>query len=293
MSPLAGRADAVDGKVFEQIFPFGPTYWAQAANIVEYLKQERGGDLKGAKIAFFYIDYPFGQEPIKMLQTVAKQEGFDLGLFPFPLPGNDQSSVWTQIRRYNPDSIIAWAFSNMHAVASREMKRNGIPTSKYVSVNWLNEVDIANIGAENAKGIRRSTPVAGGQDNALVQEIIAELYDKDKGAGPRKNVYDVYYNTGLMFYSIAFEGVRLAIEGEGWPVTPASMKKGLESIEEFDADGLIAPVTITAKDHGGGGKTRIEEWDGEKWVAKSDWIVGYEDLVWSTVEESASTFKLD
>ena len=35
----------------------------------------------------------------------------------------------------------------------------------------------------------------------------------------------------------------------------------------MDVNGLMAPVTVTPQDHGGGGKTRIEMWDGSKWVA--------------------------
>ena len=92
------------------------------------------------------------------------------------------------MRRFDPDWIISWSLSNMHVMASREMKRNGIPISKYISVNWLNEVDINNIGADAAKGLKRGTNVAGGQDHPLIQEIIKELYDKGKGNGDRKNL---------------------------------------------------------------------------------------------------------
>ncbi|MES1148986.1 MAG: ABC transporter substrate-binding protein, partial [Bradyrhizobium guangdongense] len=97
---LAGRGDAVDGDVFKWVFPVGPTYWGQAANDIEYIKQKSGGQLKGVKIAFLYVDYSFGQEPIGILKTLAAKEGFDLQLFPYPLPGNDQASAWTQIRRF-------------------------------------------------------------------------------------------------------------------------------------------------------------------------------------------------
>ena len=40
-----------------------------------------------------------------------------------------------------------------------------------------------------------------------------------------------------------------------------------------------APVTVTAKDHGGGGKTRIDMWDGAKWVPVSGWIEGNKALI--------------
>ncbi len=290
LQSLAGRGDAVDGEVFKWVFPVGPTYWGQVANDVAYVKQKQGGNLKGVKIAFFYIDYPFGQEPIGILKTLAAKEGFDLQLFPYPLPGNDQASAWTQMRRFDPDWIISWSLSNMHVIASREMKRNGIPISKYISVNWLNEIDIKNIGADAAKGLKRGTNVAGGQDHPLIKEIITEIYDKGKGAGDRKNLDDVYYNTGLAIYSIAFEGARLAVEKGGWPLTPEKLKVGLESIKDFSANGLMAPLTVTPADHGGGGRTRVEMWDGTKWVPETDWIAGFSEEVWKVVKESSAEY---
>src|SRR5690606_34171571 len=181
----------------------------------------------------------------------SEEEGFELGLFPYPLPGTDQSSTWTQVRRFNPDYIISWSLAGMHVVAAREMKRNGIPMDKYISVNWLNEVDIQNLGPDAAKGLKRGTSVAGGRDIPIIQEITEKVYGQGEGAGPEANIRDVYYNTGLAIYSVAFEGARLALEEHGAPLTPEKMKQGLESLENFDANGLLAPVTVTAEDHGG------------------------------------------
>jgi len=176
-------------------------------------------------------------------------------------------------------------------VASKEMKRNGIPMEKYISVNWLNEVDIANIGNEAAIGIKRGTNVVGGQDVALRQEIMTVLYDKGQGSGPLEKTQDVFYNTGLAMYSIVFEAARKAVENEGLPITAKSYKAGLESLEGYDANGLMAPITVTAKDHGGGGKTRIEMWDGKAWVPQTDWISEYTDVVWEVVKESSSKYQ--
>lgn len=287
---LAGRGDAVDGEVFKWIYPMGPTYWGQAANNISYIKQQSGGNLKNTKVGFVYFDYPFGQEPIRVLQALAKVEGFDLQLFPVPMPGTDQSAAWTQMRRYNPDWIISWMFSNGHVVASREMRRNGIPVSKYISSNWLNEVDLRNIGIAEATGIKRGTNVAGGQNIPVIREIISKLYDKGLGNGDRAAMNDVYYNTGLAIYSVAFEAARRAIAANGPNITPANMKAGFESIKEFDGDGLFAPVTITAEDHGGGGKTRIETWNGKEWVAETDWIKAYDDVIWGVVREYSARF---
>jgi len=287
---LVGRGDAVDGEVFKWVFPLGPTYWGQAANIVSYVKKQAGGSLKGKKLAFLYIDYPFGQEPIPVLKELEKREGFELQLFPYPLPGSDQSSAWSQIRRYQPDTIIHWGFSAMHVVAAKEAKRNGVPMDKIVTVNWFNEVDLNNVGAAEAKGIRRSATVVSGSDHPLIKEIARELYDKGKGAGDRKFLNDIYYNTGLAIYAPIFEAARIALKTDKGPLTAEKMRKAMESVRNFDAGGLIPPLNVTAKDHGGGGKSRIEMWDGAKWVPQSDWIADYSDLVWSTVKQHSAEY---
>jgi branched-chain amino acid transport system substrate-binding protein len=291
MQSLVGRGDAVDGTVFEWVYPVGPTYWGQAANNIAYIKQLHDGDLSDVKVGYIYFDYPFGQEPIEILDTLSKKEGFELLLYPVPLPGSDQSGAWSKMRRDKPDHVISWMLGGAHVVASKEMQRNRIPMEKYISVNWLNEVDIANIGAEAAAGLKRGTNVVGGQDVALRTEIISELYDKGEGSGPLVNTQDVYYNTGLAMYSIIFEAARQAVELEGLPITAQSYKAGLESLEEFDANGLMAPITVTAEDHGGGGKTRIEMWDGESWVPQTNWIAEYTDVVWDVVKESSSKYE--
>ncbi|MBT9598726.1 MAG: ABC transporter substrate-binding protein [Vitreoscilla sp.] len=287
---LVGRGDAVDGDVFKWVFPLGPTYWGQAVNVVSHFKKQSGGSLKGKKIAFLYIDYPFGQEPIPVLKELQKREGFELELFPYPLPGSDQSSAWSQIRRFQPDLIVHWAFSAMHVVAAKEAKRNGVPLDRLVSVNWFNEVDLNNIGLEAAKGIRRSTTVVSGTEHPLVKEILSELYDKGKGNGDRKFVSDIYYTTGLAIYAPIFEAARIALKKEKGPLTAEKMRKGLESLKDFSANGLLPPLTVTSKDHGGGGKTRIEMWDGAKWVVQGDWSADYTDLVWSTVKQHSAEF---
>jgi branched-chain amino acid transport system substrate-binding protein len=290
VQPLVGRGDAVDGEVFKNVFPLAPTYWGQAANIVSYIKKQAGGNLQGKKVAFLYLDTPFGREPMPVFEALKRIERFEFQSFGIPVPGTDQSAAFTQLRRFQPDWVITWSFSPLNPISFREMQRNGIPIDKMITVNWINEVDINNFGAAAAKGLKRSTVVIGGAEHPLVKEILRELYDKGKGNGDRKMVADSYYNTGLAVYSTVFEGVGLAIKRQGWPLTPEKIRQGMYGIKQFDAKGFMAPVTITPKDHGGGGKTRIDMWDGGKWVAQTDWFADYTGLVWTLVKANSADF---
>ncbi|MBC7137423.1 MAG: ABC transporter substrate-binding protein [Defluviimonas sp.] len=291
MQAAAGRGDAVDGDVFKWVFPVGPTYWQQAANDVAFIKDQMGGDLSKAKIGFIYLDYTFGQDVLELMNTLAEQEGFDLELYPVALPGSDQSGAWSKIRRDKPDYVISWLLAGQHVIASKEMRRNRFPIDRYLTVNWLNEVDIKNIGEQEAKGLLRGTTVAGGQDLPLVKTMLDTYYANGRGSGPEAYVRDAYYNLGLALYAVNFEAARLAIQKNGWPLTPEGMKAGYESIENFDAQGMMAPVTVTPSDHGGSGKTRIEQWDGQKWVPLTDWSAEYTDVVWEVIKKRSATYQ--
>ena len=288
---LTGRADATDGTTYPWIFPLAPTYWAQAANIVQYIADQAGGDPKGKKVAFLYIDYPFGQEPIPILEELSKRLGFDLGLFPYPLPGNDQSGAWTKIRRYQPDWVIHWGFGALHVLMAREAMRNGIPMEKLITVNWISNLDVQNMGGVAAKGLKRSDTVSLGTEPQPIRDILADLYDKGKGNGDRKWVGDYYYNVGVAAYATVFEGMRIALQTFGPPLTSEKLKKGLESLKDFDARGMMPAITLTPSDHQGGGQTRISMWDGEKWIPQSNWMAAYDDLVWRIVKQHAAEFR--
>ncbi|MCG8383693.1 MAG: ABC transporter substrate-binding protein [Gammaproteobacteria bacterium] len=288
LQTLTGRSDAADGEAFPYAFPIAPTYWAMAANIIQYIENNTK-DIKKAKIAFTYLDFPFGQEPIPVLQELQKQLGFELKLFPIALPGTDQSGVWSGIRRFKPDYVVAWSFSALHNIALTEMTRNRIPLEKYISVVWASRLDLKSFGYERAKGVKRVEAVATGTEIPIIQEIL-KAYDAGKGAGPRENVGTIYYMGGIAEMSILTEGAKLALNEFGAPLTGEKLKKGLEMIRDFDANGLMAPVTITSSDHQGGGKTRISEWDGEKWAPVTDWEAAHEELVWKTIKEHSAKF---
>ena len=49
-------------------------------------------------------------------------------------------------------------------------------------------------------------------------------------------------------------------------------------------------MTVTPADHGGGGRTRVEMWDGTKWVPETDWIAGFSEEVWKVVKESSAEY---
>ncbi|WP_239025303.1 ABC transporter substrate-binding protein [Rhodoligotrophos defluvii] len=291
MTIMHGRSDAADGETFPFIFPMSPLYWSQAASIVKYIADQENGDLKGKKIAFVGIDSPFGREPLPIFQALADKEGFELSIFHYPSPGNEQSATWTSVRRVRPDWTIIWGAGVGQTVSLREAIRNGIKLDRLVSNAWLSEVDTEIAGREAAKGVLRFEGVAYGKDLPIIQAIENEVVAKGKSAGPAEKVGSSYYNIGVAGAALVVEGIRHALEKAPGKLAGPQLKAGLESIANFDAQGLMPPVTISARDHQGGGKGRICQWDGTRWVPKTDWYAASQDLVWELVRKTAQEFK--
>ncbi|MQM39191.1 hypothetical protein KBTX_03213 [wastewater metagenome] len=290
LTPFHGRGDASDGETFPYVFPAFATYWSQAAILAKYIEDHADG-LKGKKIAHVYIDSPFGREPLPILEDLAAEKDFELRSFPYPSPGNEQSAVWTDVRRFRPDFVFIWGAGGGQAVSAREAIRNGISPEKLLSVVWFAETDARSVGANRVKGLKRFEGVAPGTDHSVIQRIQDKVIDAGKGAGEAENVGSSYYNVGVATMALSVEGARLALEEFGAPLTGDKLRKGLEMVENFDADGLMAPITLTPEDHQGGGFGRVSQWDGEKWVPQTDWYNAYQDLVWHEIEQGAEDFR--
>ena len=226
-----------------------------------------------------------------MLKTLAAKEGFELSC---SQPGAGQGPERRCGRRSaasNPDWVISWNLSP-HARGGRardEAQRH--PDGEADLVNWFNEVDINNIGAAEAKGLKRGTNVVGGNDHPLMKQILPTSMTRARATATSRLMDDIYYNTGLAMYSVMFEGVAHGHQARGLAADAGEDQgRAGKPASDFDANGLIAPVTVTAKDHGGGGKTRIDMWDGSKWVPQSDWFAAYTGLVNKLVKANSADY---
>jgi branched-chain amino acid transport system substrate-binding protein len=81
------------------------------------------------------------------------------------------------------------------------------------------------------------------------------------------------------------------------PLTGAQVQWGLEhltltpaSLQALGVEGLLPPVTLSCRDHEGGGGVKFQQWDGQQWTPISDWITPDQALVRSLVEASAAKY---
>jgi branched-chain amino acid transport system substrate-binding protein len=289
ITALHGRGDASAGETFPYVFPMMATYWSQATVLAQYI--EDNGGLDGKKIALVHIDSPFGREPIPVLEDLAEEKNFELRTFAYPSPGNEQSATWSEVRRFQPDHVMIWGAGGGQPVSVREAIRNGIPAENILSVVWLAETDVENVGSDVMTGVKRFEAVSTGMDSPILQRIQETVIDGGLGAGEADNVGTTYYNIGVATMAVAVEAARLALEAEGGPLTGEKLKAGFEMIENFDAEGLMPAITITAQDNQGGGAGRVSQWNGEAWEAVGDWGAAFQEIVQIEIDAGAEAFE--
>ncbi len=281
ITPGFGRADSIDGEVWPYIFPMAASYWSQAGAALKYIKEN--GARKGTKIAYLFFDNPAGREGIPVVEGVAAQEGYEVRLFAVPPPGLEMAPQVIDItRRFKADWVVGHLFGRSPSVSIKEFKKAGFPLNRVISLVWgAGEADIDAAGWDVAQGYLGLQFTAIGRNLPVIQEIM-KMY-RAEGQEVPKYIGGVYYSRGVLIGAVLSEGVRLAVQNLGLPVTGDKVRKGYESMKNFDLQGFLPPMTVTPKDHEGGGYVRVYQVKGTEWVPVTDWIRGYRDEVMALV----------
>jgi branched-chain amino acid transport system substrate-binding protein len=279
-----GAAEAVDGEAWPYIFPGTASYWSQAGAAMRYIKDI--GAKKGTKIAYLYFDNPAGRQGLPMVEAIAKKEGYVVRSFSVQPPGLEMTPEVNEIvRDFKPDWVIGSLFGRSPSVAIKEFKSAGFPLNRVISfVFGAGDADVEAAGWDAAQGYLGLQYAAVGRDHPVIQEIF-KMY-REEGKEAPKYIGSVYYNRGVLLGATIAEGIRLAIQNHGLPLTGDKVRRGYESISNFDLQGFGPPLTLTPQDHEGGGYVRVYQVKGTEWVPLGGWTRGYRDEAMALVRKA-------
>ena len=296
-----GLSAAAIGQTFPWIFNPPATYWDGASMFIKHVIATEGGadKLKGKKIGLLHLDAPYGKEPIPFLESMAKEYGFELKLYPVPANKmQDQSSQWLAIRRDRTDWIYNQGWGAMNPTAVKEAVKNGFRMDRFVNVWWASGDDDARAGEAGAKGLKGLTFHGASAGFPVINEIKKHVVDKGLSKSDKSKVGEHIYNRGVYNSMLIAEAIRTAqtITGKK-QVTGEDVRRGLESLNITDArlkelgmEGFAAPVKLSCADHSGHNNAFIVQWDGMKWVKASDWISPDASKVKPLLQEAAADY---
>jgi branched-chain amino acid transport system substrate-binding protein len=189
----------------------------------------------------------------------------------------------------------------MTMTALKEAAQVGFPRDKMVGAQGTCSAQEMVPAREAARGFICVIYHAAGTHFPLIQDIRTYVYARGKGAGPAGDVGTQSWVRGLVRALLTAEALRTAMRHFGnQPLTGAQVQWGLEhltltavALKELGAEGLLPPITLSCRDHEGGGGVKFQQWDGTQWTPISDWITPDQALVRPLVEASAAKYAQD
>jgi branched-chain amino acid transport system substrate-binding protein len=300
LAVTAGRSDAADGRVFPYVFQPPVTFWSQNTAKLRFIAQRAGGmdKLKGLKIAHVHFDDDFGRDTIAILDTQAAQYGFAVQHLALQRPGLDQKAIWLRVTVAQPDWVILRTGGVATSTALKEAAQVDFPRDKIVGFVGACVEQSMELAGEAARGFICVARYATGTHFPLIQDILRYVYARGKGAGPERDVGTMPWKTGVLRGLLTAEALRTAMRHFGnQPLTGAQVQWGLEHLtltaaylKKLGAEGLIPPLTLSCRDHEGGGGVKFQQWDGKQWTVLTDWIAPDQALVRPLVEAAAAKY---
>jgi branched-chain amino acid transport system substrate-binding protein len=247
--------------------------------LLQHISDGNLDNLKGKKIVLLHLDAPYGKEPIPLLNAYAQKHGFTVVPIPVGVTEmQNQSAQWLQIRRENPDFVLMWGWGAMNAGALTEAAKTRFPMEKFLGIWWSgHDGDMKSVG-EAGKGYRSISWSNTAADTPLMADIKKYVLDAGKSQAGAGEQDWVFYQRGLMISLMLVEGIKAAQAQFNTKVVNADqLRWGLENLDlseaklkELGAEGMLVPFKTSCANHTGHGGGWILEWDGAKFVKKSD-----------------------
>jgi len=239
-------------------FFVGASYSDQLRIFLQYAKESWKDGSRKPRVSFIYADNPYGKAPIEAGRQYAKEVGVDLVDEQIvPSSFQDSTSQLLNMQKANPDFAYINTTTSWVAIILRDAQKLGIKTKFGINPYGCGEL-LPKVAKEAAEGTLCMMPnVAYGENVPGMKDIL----DLHKAKPPQVNTDNLYVR-GWVYVTVWSEAVKRA----GSDLTPAGIKKALETLRNLDTGGLTPPISYTPDDHRPTTRCAIYETKGGKLV---------------------------
>jgi branched-chain amino acid transport system substrate-binding protein len=245
------------------------SYSDQLRAVLRFLKDQAGrAGIAKPKIVFLYPDHPYGRAPIPAGKAYAQELGFDIGPDQIvALTALEARSQIQAVKAFGADFAWIGGTTSSASVIVRDAKAAGLATRFVVNVWGFDESMIKLIG-KAAEGVFATTPHAYYGEPApgrtKMFDALRRFHDKQPNFtwGTTETPFTAPYIRGWLNVMLLKRGLEIIVDN--WATysrlggfSGPSVRSALETIKDWDPEGLAAPVTLTRTDHRASTTTRI------------------------------------
>jgi branched-chain amino acid transport system substrate-binding protein len=247
------------------VFLLGATYETQIELMFDYIMNDLKA--KDPKIAVVYAETEFGKKGLEAARKRAAQYGVKLvSELVLNIGSVDASSEVLSLKKDNVDYVITCNLvPPIITFLKTAEKYDYWPTT--FGINWSSDDMVVRACKTAAKNYIGVNCVGGWEDDTPGMKRVRELAKKND-RDPAKMLTSLYA-MGVGVATVYAEGMKRA----GKDLTPESFKKGLETLKDFDTNGIVPPVTFTSTSHAPTNVSRLYRADPDKGVMVpiTDW----------------------
>lgn len=234
-------------------------YSTQLRAGLKYIK-DNWKENRPPKIVFIYPNHPYGIAPIKGGKEYAKEIGFDIvGDEIVDLKAIEAASQLLAVKEKGADFAWIGGTTPSTAVILKDAKKLGLKTKFLINL-WGNDENLLKLaeGAQDGRAIGMQAAAVYGDDVPGMKTIMEVTKNEPKMT---------HYIRAWVSMMVMKEAlIRADKAGE---LNGPGVKKALESLKDFDTEGLTAPITYASDDHRPSMSAKIYEFDGGKMVYKT------------------------
>ena len=218
----------------------------------------------------YHFAHPYCSAPIKAIKDQAELLGFEVGDDAnVSLVALDTKSQIMALKNFKAD--LVWHGNTTMSVSAtiRDAYALGLEADHIVN-NWGFDENLPRLAGEAAEGVMGATPVAFfGQDYKNMDIVVASAKKYNPGVPESKRLNRTPQAWGDAL--LTWEAM-IRADKAGDLTGPGIMKKGFETMRNFDIGLGAAPITFTPTDHRPGTGCIVQEWKDGKFqeVAKID-----------------------
>ena len=206
----------------------------------------------------YHFAHPYCNAPIRAIKDQARLLGFETGEdVSISLSSVDARSQVIALKKIKPDLI--WHGNTTISVSAtiRDARAFGLRSDHIVNI-WGFDENLPRLAGKAAEGVMGATPCAFfGQDYKNMDKVVASA-KKYNPAIPRKK-RTIRTVQAWCAALLLWEAMKRA-ENAGDLTGPGIMKKGFETMRNFDIGLGASPITFTSSDHRPTTGSLVQEW---------------------------------
>jgi branched-chain amino acid transport system substrate-binding protein len=260
VAPACSLSTSIYDPLKKYVFAVGTNYVDQSILTVEYILSDLKA--KNPKIALFCQDDDWGEDHKKGLEMARKKYNLPpVAVETYKYDAVDFSSQVVNLMREKPDFVILAAGIKSGAMFLKEAyKLQWKPT--FIGSNTLGFLATLQLAGEYGQGLLVLNIFAmPDEDIPGMKRLVAasKKHFGDKWMPAQEKIHP-YYVYGWLNAMVFAEGAKRG----GKNLTRDGLVKAMESIQNFDPEGIMGPISYSATSHGSPGFARMTKGDLQK-----------------------------